>query len=297
MIEYIQFFPTLRCNKNCEFCFNRGAIWHSDFPLEKIRELIAHLKEQNIKSLDILGGEPFLYEHLFKLVEMAIEENLKVTISTNGTLTSKITEFLNIFSDKMFGLGVSINQKVDPILLEIIRENRLWMKTVITKGWIPDYNLLKLTKEIKTKYYLIYMDSLTENDLKNALSFPEFLKSVYALKEKFPNIEPVFCKGFIGGGNYRCPAGTEKITIMPDGSVYPCYLLAKLEKYKIGNILENSLSEILGNDKLKIFRNFSGNVCDNKLCIFYSQCKGGCPAHSIIHYGTHGYPDPRCKLL
>jgi radical SAM protein with 4Fe4S-binding SPASM domain len=83
---------------------------------------------------------------------------------------------------------------------------------------------------------------------------------------------------------------------MSDGSVYPCYLLARFEEYKIGNIFKDSLSEILSSPKLEIFKTYDGNICHNKICNYYEECRSGCIAHSIIHYGTHRKPDPRCNL-
>lgn len=47
------------------------------------------MKENKIFSLDILGGEPFLYEPLESLVKLAIDSDIKVTISTNGSFNEK----------------------------------------------------------------------------------------------------------------------------------------------------------------------------------------------------------------
>lgn len=296
MIEYVQFFPTLKCNKNCEFCFSRELVF-DDFPEDKIKHLISFLDKNKVKSLDIIGGEPFLYKYLNMLVEKAMAREIETTISTNGTLIEKLRIFLKNFGNKEVKVGVSINNPPNQSLLHIIKEYKLWIKTVITKDKMPESNLIEFTKNLGIKYYFIYMDALTEKDLNNSITFYEFIENVKKLKNSFPNIEPVFCKGFIGGdNNYRCPAGTEKISIMPDGSVYPCYLLARFKNYMLGNIFKNSLAEILSSKKLDIFKNYNDNICNNKICKFYGECKGGCVAHSIIHHGTHEKADPRCSI-
>lgn len=296
MIEYVQFFPTLRCNKNCEFCFSK-ELFYNDFPEEKIEKFLCFLKENKVNSLDILGGEPFLYKSLNTLVQRAIEKEIEVTISTNGTLIDELKIFLKKFGNKRVKVGISINESPAHDLLELIKVHKLWIKSVISKKRLPQKNLMEFTKIYEIKYYLIYMDALKKEDLEISMAFHEFMNKIEEYKKLFPQIEPVFCKGFIGGNlSYRCPAGTEKITIMPDGSAYPCYLLAKFKEFKIGNIFEDSLLEILSSPKLEIFKTYDGNICNNKICIYYEKCRGGCVAHSIIHHGTHRQSDPRCNI-
>ncbi|MCX7988840.1 MAG: radical SAM protein [Thermodesulfovibrio sp.] len=296
MIEYIQFFPTLKCNKNCDFCFSK-ALFYDDLPEDKIEYLINFLNENKIKNLDILGGEPFLYKPFPKLIEKALKKDLEITISTNGTLKKQIRALLKNFGKSKVKVGVSINDISDNDLLEIITDYKLWIKSVIIKGKSPEIRIMEFAKNLGIKYYFIYMDALTEKDLKRTIPFYQFIEMVKELNISFPNIEPVFCKGFIGGLNdYRCPAGSEKISIMPDGSVYPCYLLAGFKDYRLGNIFKNSLSEILASKKLDIFKKSNSNICHNKICKFKEECRGGCVAHSLIHYKEDIKSDPRCNI-
>ncbi|MDI1472033.1 radical SAM/SPASM domain-containing protein [Thermodesulfovibrio sp. 1176] len=300
MIEYVQFFPTLRCNKNCKFCFNRGNnsqnFINQDFPAEKVEDFVNLLKENKISNLDILGGEPFLYDALFKLVKLAIKKNMEVNISTNGIFLEKIEKLIKLCKNPKLHIGVSINDEVNPKLLKLINKNKLWIKSVITENQLPDEKILNFTSKMGIDYYLIYMDALTERDLEISMPFYEFIELIKKLQILYPNIKPVYCNGFIGGGQkYRCPAGTEKITVMPDGKVYPCYLLSGFKDYCLGNIFENSLQEIISSEKLNIFKKFFANICNNKICKLKKICSGGCVAHGIIHYGNLKKADPRCE--
>jgi len=301
MIEYVQFFPTLKCNKNCEFCFNRvkGSkdFISKDFPAEKIEYFVNLLKENKISTLDILGGEPFLYESLVELVKLAIKKDIEVNISTNGILLKKIENLVKFGKNPKLHIGVSVNDEANPELLKLININKLWIKSVIAKNHLPDEKILNFASKADIDYYLIYMDALTERDLDLSMPFYEFMELIERLKNFHTKIKPVYCKGFIGGrGKYRCPAGTEKITVMPDGKVYPCYLLSGFEDYCLGNIFENSLEEIISSHKLNIFKNFSANMCNNKICRLKEVCNGGCVAHCIIHYGNFKKADPRCEI-
>ncbi|GAQ94192.1 radical SAM additional 4Fe4S-binding SPASM domain-containing protein [Thermodesulfovibrio aggregans] len=299
MINYIQFFPTLRCNKDCEFCFNRKNRYVNsiDFLSEKIEEFVKIMKENKIFSLDILGGEPFLYEPLESLVKLAIDSDIKVTISTNGSFNEKIESLLNIIKNSRLQIGISINNEIDQSLLDLVKKHKLWIKSVVTKNQPFHKELIEFAKKCGINYYLIYMDALTKKDLELSIPFYEFMELIKELQSQYSGIQPVYCKGFIGGDEkYRCPAGIEKITVMPDGSVYPCYLLSSFEEYCIGNIFKNSLQEILMSDNLRIFKTSLNNSCDNKVCKIKKQCRGGCVAHSIIHYTVPYKADPRCKM-
>lgn len=295
MIEYVQFFPTLRCNQQCSFCFVRG-ISESDFPISQIENFIQLLKTAGIQKLDILGGEPFLYGGLKTLVSLAVVNNIEVTVSSNGSFLKKLEQFLRFFRGKRVYVGISINGKVNKKLLNLIKSHKLWIKSVIRKDHFPEQSLLLFTKEVGITFYLIYFDAITPEDLKLSIPFPDYLEKVRELQFEYKNIEPVYCKGFIGGGNYRCPAGTEKITVMPNGDVYPCYLLVRLKEYRIGNIFIEPIERILSSSKLNLFKERRVNPCERS-CELKTKCHGGCIAHSIIHYSSSERADPRCGII
>jgi radical SAM protein with 4Fe4S-binding SPASM domain len=298
MIEYVQFFPTLRCNKNCEFCFNRvnRSFESIEFPPDKIEDFVDILKRNNILHLDILGGEPFLYKALEKLVKSAIEHEIKVTISTNGSFEKKIERLLKLNKNARVQIGISINDGINQSLLDLIRKHKLWIKSVISRKQTPHREIVKFAKSNGIDYYLLYMDAVTEKDLELSMPFYEFMKLIKELRNQYSGIKPVYCKGFTGGDKkYRCPAGTEKITVMPNGAVYPCYLLSGFDEFCIGNVFQNSLQEIVMSHKLKIFKTPFNNSCNNTSCNIKDKCRGGCVAHSIIHYNNFSKSDPRCN--
>jgi radical SAM protein with 4Fe4S-binding SPASM domain len=111
----------------------------------------------------------------------------------------------------------------------------------------------------------------------------------------------VFCSGFIPDLDQypqlrttRCPGGTTKLAIFPDGSVYPCNLLFGRGEYRLGNILADPFDSIWHHPALMFFRTFSGNACPRTACELHNKCHGGCPAHSQAHGGKLSEPDPRC---
>lgn len=96
----------------------------------------------------------------------------------------------------------------------------------------------------------------------------------------------------------RCPIGISSLTIMPDGTVYPCRRLP----IPLGNILQQSFAEIwFGSELLWQFRDrarFMKGKCLR--CRFLTDdrysflCSGGSPCISYGLYGEVHRPDPQC---
>jgi radical SAM protein with 4Fe4S-binding SPASM domain len=111
----------------------------------------------------------------------------------------------------------------------------------------------------------------------------------------------VYCSGFLPDIEHypelsqtRCPAGTTKLGVMPDGSVYPCNLFFGKKEFFLGNILTDPFESIWSHEVLAFFRSVTENPCLVRHCTVRSECHGGCPAHSLFITGDLAAPDPRC---
>ncbi len=149
--------------------------------------------------------------------------------------------------------------------------------------------------------YLLYLDTISERDLFDSMPFNEFYKLLSDLQDKYPNISGVYCGGFLPDvkkqpllRKTRCPAGTTKLSILPDGSVYPCYLFFRHQGFRLGNILTDSFEDICRSPILNYFRKFNRNKCPVSACELFSECHGGCPAVSLLICNDIDAPDPRC---
>lgn len=96
-----------------------------------------------------------------------------------------------------------------------------------------------------------------------------------------------------------CKAGKTELTIGPDGYVYPCKYL-RYDKFRAGNILENSLKEIWEEDPIvKLFGERSPDTIKNEKCqkcSWLNRCIAGCPALTWLLYKDFYTMDPRCPL-
>ncbi len=298
-LEYIQLYPTVRCNKSCSFCFNHAIKPCDDLGHSSYLRLLEKLIKHGLRYVDVMGGEPFLNRELFKIVQSTLEAGLCINISTNGILKKSIKGFLSSFDDRVT-LGISINSIAD---LEHSKDLIKTHKAVTKSVYAKKTGFYELTKQIlmlrPRRHYIIYPDILGNMDGDYSIPFFEFYSTWNELFSK-EAIEPVFCSGFLpdeGTESLRCPAGTKKIGILPDGSVYPCNLFFGIKEFYLGNIFTEGLKKILSSPVLDYFREFTSSPCKNTDCFLYNRCHGGCPVHGLVHYGSLNAPDPRCYKI
>ena len=76
---------TDRCMQNCLFCStSAGPDCNMELPLNRCKEIMRSSYDNGCRLLNISGGEPLLYTHIWELLEYAIELRIKATIYTSG---------------------------------------------------------------------------------------------------------------------------------------------------------------------------------------------------------------------
>ncbi|MCF8093961.1 MAG: radical SAM protein [Desulfobacteraceae bacterium] len=300
--EYIQFYPTLRCNYSCDFCFNRQLPDTQDITIQGFEKLASVCRRSGIGHIDILGGEPTLHPHIEELIGIISENGLMTTISTNGTRPEILNAVSNRFQGETVRIGISLNEgRMPDGLHEYITGHRPIIKTIFTDRGMAEKTMHPYIKMPGIDCRVIFRDAADQKDLESCTCFESFLYHLEAIKKRYPKTKGVFCGGFIPDtlsnpelAETRCPAGTTKLSVLCDGSVYPCYLFFRYKEFCLGNILEDDFSRIWKHPVLEFFRRFSGNQCPNESCRFYRDCRGGCPAMSYLLYKRLDFPDPRC---
>ncbi len=299
--EYIQFFPTLRCNRDCDFCFNRGLETENEIDADGFDRLAGKISDAGIGEIDILGGEPTLHPGIVSIIDKAAKLRLRMNLSTNGTNVALLEHLSRAYDRNVLNIGISLNDShVAKELEDYIARCLPVVKSICKKSTLPQQANIYFDMPGIT-YYLLYMDTISENDLIDSMPFYEFYKRLSDLRDKHPNIAGVYCGGFLPDTNkqplltnMRCPAGTTKLSILPDGSVYPCYLFFRRSDFRLGNIFTERFEDILESPILSYFRKFNGNKCLVTNCELFSKCHGGCPAVSLLISGDIDAPDPRC---
>ena len=97
--------PEGRCNLDCPYCSVSLRTTSHRLPLDVIKDYVLRLKRRGLKAAILTGGgEPTLYPHFDELVAWLAEQNLKLGLITNGTVTDLVSEW-----NKFSWVRVSIN--------------------------------------------------------------------------------------------------------------------------------------------------------------------------------------------
>jgi radical SAM protein with 4Fe4S-binding SPASM domain len=297
--DYIQFYPTMRCDRSCEFCFNRSMPYVPDMSLTDCRAMVDRLNAAGVKMIDVIGGEPTMHPDIIHIITEATSRGFYVNISSNGGNIEILDEISS--ADDKISVGISVNDRETlNHCASLIRKHKLVAKSVFSLEM--DQSLVRdiLTLRPK-KFYLIYRDAADRQDGHALIPFHQFTEVVQH-RFSVPDIGTVFCAGFLPDttncpelDHVRCPAGTTKLGIMPDGSAYPCNLFFGKREFLLGNILTDPFEVIWHHSSLTFFRSYSGNRCTQKSCELHARCHGGCPAQSHLLCGDIAAPDPRCS--
>ena len=321
--EYIQLYPTIRCNQQCSFCFNDAGVpsttSSANMPRDKASKLLDVMETHNIRELDIMGGEPFMLFWMPDFIREAIGRNCAVNISTNGSLTAQIKKLDGINSN-LLTIGISLegsSQTAHDRLtgshnfsaaiesLQWLMKSRLnpLVKTVVTTDTAVDIQSIidVIRRNGVRRYFLIHADHFSHDVSfrEKILSYEEFLrltdKAISANRDM--EVARVTASCFNGKAaelKIRCTGGTKKIAVMPDGSVFPCNLFQAFPEFRLGNIFSDTVPYIMSHQQLKLFRTHSNNLCPVSDCGYRNNCTGGCPAHGYYYSGNPDAPDIRC---
>jgi len=265
------------CNLSCNFCPKTSR------KLEFMdRESFEHIAK-NIKPYTDyiyfhLMGEPFLNKELESFLEISKENQLKVNITTNGTLISEVKNVLlnspalrqvniSLHSFEANEEQIDFNKYINNII-EFVKEAaentniicalRLW--NLDTRYSASNNMNIDIFKLLENEFEI-------NCDLKEALKEKNSFKlrqNVYiSMGEKFkwPSLkveelgERAFCYGL-----------RDQIGILVDGTVVPCCLDSD-GSITLGNIFENNLDEILNLKRSKdIYNGFSERKAVEDLC-------------------------------
>ncbi len=161
---------TTLCNSSCSHCFVRAGMKKpASLPLNTVKNIISEGHNLGYRNLHLTGGEPLLWDGLFKAIDSAVDLGYgSIFLNTNGTLlTEEVAGWLTSYK----GLKISVSLEGREPLHDRVRGKGSYMKAVlgIEKALDAGINLCIFTTVRKSLFsYLSY-----------------FVDEVY---EKFPDI-------------------------------------------------------------------------------------------------------------
>ncbi len=77
---------TTNCNQNCPFCFVGKKNKKNEMSIDSFRKIIDWCKNNGIKQIRILGGEPFLHKNLCTFLDECHTKEISALLITNATV-------------------------------------------------------------------------------------------------------------------------------------------------------------------------------------------------------------------
>ncbi|MCF8412125.1 MAG: radical SAM protein [Melioribacteraceae bacterium] len=299
MLLLCNYYVTYRCNAYCEFCHFAD---HGEFKntphasIEDFRSNISQLAKQNVRFIDLTGGEPLLNPHIHEMAEYAQSFKMRTSITTNGLLYRKYAEKLagkvNLLH---FSLDSPDREEHDRIR-KVKCFDKIFESVEIAKslGEYPDLlftvtneTYLKLPRmhDIAMKHDLV----LLVNPVFSYFGNPGLTTEAIDYIEKFVNGKPniYLNQGFMklrrdGGNNIEnpsCKAVSRVIVISPYNEIIlPCY---HFENKRIK--IDKPISEIRNSSEYKYYEKMEGRFD------FCEGCTVNCYFEPSFAFPTNRY--------
>jgi MoaA/NifB/PqqE/SkfB family radical SAM enzyme len=259
--------PTWRCNLRCAGCYTLGQQRHPGLDYDLVKRILKEAKDLGIYFVTILGGEPFVYPHLFQMLED--HPDMFFQVYTNGTLMDqeaayRIAELGNVAvvvscegyeeeTDRWRGPGV-FRKIMDA--MDYLKEAHVILgssatvtthnaQTVASDEFID----MLVDKGVMAQMYFLYLPVNGEGDIKLMVK-PEQRDFLRRQVIRFRREKPLFVLDFWNDGPHveGCIAGGRRyFHINANGDVEPC-VYTHVAQHNIKNV---SLAEALDS---KLFR-------------------------------------------
>jgi len=87
----IWFEPTMRCNLHCDFCHQsaRRNLNFRELNIQEIEKFLDYVKSWGIELIEMVGGEVFIRDDIFEILDLIEVRGIKVKLGTNGSLLNQ----------------------------------------------------------------------------------------------------------------------------------------------------------------------------------------------------------------
>jgi MoaA/NifB/PqqE/SkfB family radical SAM enzyme len=268
--------PTLHCNLRCKGCYTLGYGTKPELPYELVERVLGECQELGIHFITILGGEPFLYPDLFRMIEE--HPQIFFQVYTNGTLMTRekakrLSELGNVLvvisiegyeeeTDRWRGSGV-YRKIMDAF--DYLREERVLIGTSATVtrentevvASEPFVDLM-MEKGSFAQMYFLYIPVNGQADF-SLMVTPEQRNHLRRQVMFFRDTKPMFFLDFWNDGPHvnGCIAGGRRyFHLNAKGDVEPCVYT----HVAVDNIRNTTLAEALNSP---LFRSIRGRQPHN----------------------------------
>ncbi len=327
---YFQWHLTERCNRACKHCYQNGNP-AKELPLGDLQTIVGLMEEAVTKwgkkgTISLTGGEPFIRRDDLHAIMDQIDRSdnlIYYDILTNGSLiteseanTLKTHKKLRRIQVSLEGATAESNDAIRgpgsfDSTITAMRQLRnvgidVSVMTTISranKDEIPGLVALLGSEGVTTFALERLIPEGSGAGLSDLVLTPlelrEIYKAVHQIAVNQPPIRlllyrPLFAllapeDPTVGA---LCSAGNNALTIMPDGTLFPCRRLP----IAIGNVLADGFYKVwYGSEVLWKIRNPQNLNAKCRDCSLLTQCRG-CRAMAYFTTGDYMAEDPQCWL-
>lgn len=307
---YIRIKPTNMCNQNCYYCHYKNSYLRLDeykpqdyIPRDKMLEIVNDMGDMGVKAVTFSGGgEPLLYPYINETMKLVLENNIDLSIITNGTLLSNesaeilakakwVRLSIDSADDSLYskmrgvpeGTFNSLSNKIHEFSKIKNANCELGINFVIGKeNYSEVYRMAKLMKELGVNHVKFAPVINNETEKYHALFknkvIEDIAKAKLDLEDKSFKIIDLYSTDFMRVENgtmifnraYECCYIKEFICIIAaDQKVYYCHDKAYLKNGIIGDLKNRKFSEVWFSEEVtNLFKNFNAKVICSEHCVY-----------------------------
>lgn len=316
-ITSVIFELTYRCNEKCLHCYNPGATRNdsekstrgtfSELTLNDYKRIIDEMCDAGLVTATLTGGDPFLYNDIWHVIEYLYQKDIAITILTNGQkIVNQIKQLADLYPRS---IRLSLYSENPEIHDKITRKVGSWQTSintitalremaipvvincVIMRPCVKSYmGLKKIAQSLSCAILFDYcvVDSI-DGDVcatHNLRLTPEELLCVMM----DPDIEPKTKDGEMYSNpapatkGAPCLAGRGTFAVMPDGKLIPCVSMHMI----LGDLKRTSFYKIIKNNII-LKKMLEAKECDYIECGSHDYCSHCffCAGNS---FSEHNYP-------
>jgi len=327
---------TKKCPMRCILCSsNGGDSLPDEFSLSELKDIVTQAKSLGVNKISLSGGEPLVYPHVLDLCKYITKLKIAVSVYTSGNILdesgqispisenyfqklknagankivfslhgsnlkihNQITGISKSFENLMFSIGnlqkVGINTDIHFVPLRKNFKDLPAIVSLVKKMGLKSIHILRFVPQGRGGRYKDILE-LHPSDI---LELREILANLMTNSDIKIIVGAHYnCLGL--GNDGKCTAGINKAVIRPDGLVFPCVGMKRIESFiGFNNIKNDKLEHII--DESYGFRLLKSLLADTENgscqhCTGEYSCTNGCIAQRLIAHGTDILEkDPHC---
>ena len=319
---------TTRCNLKCPYCFAQERLADGQklsMAMSDVEKVIGFLKRSNHPFFRVMGGEPTLHPEFPRILQMALENGMRVDVLSNATWPESYNIIFQRISPRrlFFLLNVDHPDRYVPRIWERIERN---LAAVSGRDSVTlSFNIFE--KEPRYEYVLELTRKYGINNVRMSFSLPvvgannaylkledykamapfvvEFARRAEesGVQVRMDNAVPLCMFSYEQAGellmrgvvdlqrNVRCEP---VIDIGPDLNVWCCFCLSKmwnrhLDEFKDLQEIQAYYRKAMGLYQSRLYPMDECNDCRYRELW---NCQGGCLTHAVMKHGELSLEDP-----